>query len=142
MRGVALNYIDTFIQVAADCPVTIGVVPVAKGTSKPAQVIEYELLSENPYKYTQEDLIFEVYVRHKSVPSEDLKARGAEIRAELFQKPHPCLRASLLPKKYGWGVHFNTEGKIALYGMETEEYRNFIRSESLKLLTAFRNKRG
>ncbi|WP_313640454.1 DUF6157 family protein [Paenibacillus sp.] len=39
---------------------------------------------------------------------------------------HPCLRASLLPKRFGWGVHYNTEGKISLYGKESPEYVYFI----------------
>lgn len=139
-----MSYTDTFIQVAADCPVTSGVVPVAKGERKPLHVIQYELLSENPYKYTHEDLIFEVHIRHKSIPKEELETRGNEIRETLFQKKHPCLRASLLPKKYGWGVHHNAEGKIAIYPMESEEYRQFVQSKrgNLQLLTALRSKRG
>jgi len=34
----------------------------------------------------------------------------------LLSKPHPCLRASMLPKRYGWGVHYDGNGRITLYG--------------------------
>ena len=41
------------------------------------------------------------------------------------------------------GRHYNGEGKITLYGMESEEYRRFVAGEDgVKLLTAFRNKRS
>lgn len=139
-----MNYIQTFIQVAPDSPVDHSVVPVAKGATKPVHLLQYELLSQNPYTYTQEDLLFEVYVRHKGIPEEELQARRAELRAEFFQKEHACLRASMLPKKYGWGLHFDEEGKIALVAMESEEYQKFVEAggENLKLLTAFRSKRA
>ncbi|WP_342481620.1 DUF6157 family protein [Paenibacillus sp. FSL L8-0340] len=41
--------------------------------------------------------------------------RFIEIWGALFSKSNPCLRASMLSKRYGWGMHFNDEGKIALY---------------------------
>jgi hypothetical protein len=139
-----MSYKDTFIRVAADCPATSSVVPSAKGESKPLHLIQYELLANHPYTYTHEDLIYEVHVRHKAIPEEEIKARGAEIRAELFQKSHPCLRASMLPKKYGWGVHYDQQGRIALYGMESEEYRQFTEAGDggPTLLNAMRNKRA
>ncbi|GBG06305.1 hypothetical protein PAT3040_00827 [Paenibacillus agaridevorans] len=34
----------------------------------------------------------------------------------------------MLPKKFGWGVHYNDEGKIALYGKETEKYQNLLKA--------------
>ncbi|HZG16351.1 MAG TPA: DUF6157 family protein [Candidatus Bathyarchaeia archaeon] len=135
---------DTFIQVAPDCPVTTSVIPVSRNGSKPIHVIQYELLSQNPYHFTHEELIYEVHVIHKNIAKDDVEARGELIRAELFQKKHPCLRASMLPKKYGWGIHYDSRGKIALYGMETTEYQEFVQSagDRVKLLAAMRNSRG
>jgi hypothetical protein len=137
-------YTDTFIRVAADCTADRGIVPVARGEKKPIHVLEYELLSGHPYRFTNEDLIYEVHVRHKAIPGDQVKARGAEIREELFRKPHPCLRASLLPKKYGWGVHYDGQGKVALYAMESEDYRRFSRAEDgrTQVLMAMRSKRA
>ncbi len=139
-----MGYTDTFIRVATDCPATCSVVPVAKRDHKPVHVLQYELLSEHPYRYTHDDLLFEVHVRHKAIPADEREARVREIRAELLGKPHPCLRASLLPKKYGWGVHYDRQGRIALYSMESEEYRRFTRpdGDGPTLLTALRSKRA
>ncbi|WP_346010334.1 DUF6157 family protein [Paenibacillus sp. SYP-B3998] len=137
---------NTFIKVALDCPVEIGVAPTSSKDNKPAHLIQYELLSQDPYVYTLEDLIYEVHIRHKQIPDSEVQVRGEEIRAALFQKKHPCLRASMLPKKHGWGVHHNQEGKIALYAMESEAYQQFIETgdseNGPKLFYAMRSSRG
>jgi hypothetical protein len=137
------NYYDTFISVAADCPVVSGMVPPDKKGGKTKPGIEFELAAQYPYKYTQEELLYEVHIRHKEIPQEELKARGRQIRDEFYQKPQPCMRASMLPKKYGWGIHFNSEGKLALVPMESALYRSMIEGGSgdVKLLAAMRNNR-
>lgn len=139
-----MSYVDTFIQVAADCPVDRGVVPVARGEGTPIHVLQYELLANHPYAYTHENLLWEVHVRHRQVSPDDLRARGGEIRAALFERKHPCLRASLLPKKYGWGVHYDARGGIALHARESPEYQRFTgaASDGPTLLAAMRNRRA
>ncbi|HEX6985448.1 MAG TPA: DUF6157 family protein [Planctomycetaceae bacterium] len=137
-----MSYADTFILVAPDCPVTSAVVPVAKGERIPVHVLQYDLLTAEPYRYTHEDLVFETFVRREGITAADARARSAEIRAELFRKPHACLRASALPKRYGWGVHYDGDGRIALYAMESDEYRRFATDAGVKRLSAMRNKRG
>lgn len=138
-----LNYYDTFITVAADCPVETGTEPPDKKGGKTKPSIEFELASQHPYEYTQEELLFETYVRHKEIPQEELAARGDELKEQFLAKPQPCMRASMLPKKYGWGIHFNAEGKLALVPMESPLYRSFVDGErtDVKLLAAMRNSR-
>ncbi|WP_281279667.1 DUF6157 family protein [Paenibacillus lentus] len=62
----------------------------------------------------------------------------------LFSKAHACLRASQFPKKYGFGIHYDAEGRIAIYGMETPEYERFVQSgdELTLLLNRMRSRRG
>jgi hypothetical protein len=134
-------YTDTFILIAPDSPITESIMPVAKGDKKTIHLIQYELLAQRPYELTHEDLVYEVYVRQKGLSEDELAARGAEIRAELLAKEHPCLRASALTKKYGWGAHYNHEGKIALYPVESGEYQQFCEDGATKLLKAMRSKR-
>ncbi len=134
------NYYDTFITVAADCPVECGTVPPDKKSGKTKPGIEFELAAEQPYRYTQKELLFEVYARHKEIPEKELEERGDELREAFYQKPQPCMRASMLPKKYGWGIHFNAEGKLAIFPMESPEYRRFVDGEpKVKLVPAMRN---
>ena len=137
------SYTDTFIPVAADCTAPRGVVPPARGDRKTISRLQHEILSAHPYRFTQDDLTFEVHVRHKAIPAAELKARGAQIRAELLSKPHPCLRTSPLPKSFGWGVHYDEEGRIAIFPRESEAYRRFERAEGVaSVVPAMRNKRA
>ncbi len=136
------NYYETFIQVAPDCPVSAAVVPVCKGANKSVPVLEYESLTANPYFYTQADLIFAVYLERLAIPPGELESRREALWAEFFSKSHACLRASSLPKRYGWGVHFDKDGKIAIYPMEGNEYRQLAGDTALQQLLAMRSKRA
>ncbi len=137
-------YTDTFIRVAPDCAATTGLVPPTRGGVKTIPLIEYELLSARPYKLTQHELIFETHVRHKRISPAEVKRRRAAIWEELFRKPHPCMRASMLPKKYGWGVHYDHQGRIAIYAVDSAEYARFTQAKSggPKLLFAMRCQRA
>ncbi len=135
------NYYNTFITVAADCPVEYGSIPPDKKNGKTKPGIEFELASAHPYRYTQEELLFEVHARHKGIPQEELEEHGDELKEAFYRKPQACMRASMLPKKYGWGIHFNAEGKLALVPMESAEYRRLADGEAgdMKRLAAMRN---
>ncbi|MEK3782397.1 DUF6157 family protein [Paenibacillus sp. FSL K6-1566] len=137
------NYYDTFITVAPDCPAENGTKPPDKKSGKTKPGIEFELLENHPYVYTQEELLFEVHIRHKNIPEAELAERREQIREAFFRKPQPCLRASMLPKKYGWGLHFNAKGQIAIVPVESPDYHRFVEGANgkVKLLAAMRNKK-
>ncbi|MBJ7604211.1 MAG: hypothetical protein JF888_13620 [Candidatus Dormibacteraeota bacterium] len=141
-----MNYVDTFIVAAEDCPVSHGVVPESKADKKKSvAAIQYQLLAENPYELTQEDVLFQTHVLHKQVPEDELKTRGAAMRQEFFAKPQPCLRTSPLARKYGWGFHCDRAGKVALYPVGSSEYQQFSSEASGSVsqhLKAFRSSRG
>src|SRR6188472_3736377 len=98
---------NTFVLIAPDCPVSEGIAPTEKAGKPTVASLQFELLSEQPYERTHEELIFDVHVRRLGLSAREAKSRGASIRAELFAKPQACMRASPLPKKYGWGVHYD-----------------------------------
>lgn len=130
------NYFDTFIQAADDCPVASGQVPPLKGKEKSIATIQFELISENPYQYTSDDILFQCFALKKLL-EEDLK----EARNQFFSKGQACLRSSPLTKRYGWGMHFNDEGKIALYGKDSDAYKQFSEDKRLKITKAMRSKK-
>ena len=139
-----MGYRNTFITVAPDSPVKAAVVPQPRGTGKPIHLLEYELLSEAPYQYTEEELQFKVHVLRQQISDEELDAHREKLWREFFSKSRACMRSSALPKKYGWGLHYNEEGKIALYPMESAEYAAFAenRAGNLKVIPAMRTKRS
>lgn len=131
------NYYNTFIQVADDCPAVRGERPPVREANRSAATMQFELISQNPYQYTSDDVLFEVYAEKKDVTNHERE----KARADFFSKGQPCFRASPLTKRYGWGVHFNEEGKIALYGMEADTYDRFVKDKNLKQVSAVRSKR-
>lgn len=66
----------------------------------------------------------------------------AQLHAEFVGRPQECLRASPLPKTYGWGMHFDSDGRVALCALGSCEYDAFQGDESLRQLAAKRSRRG
>ncbi len=135
-----MSYINTFIKIADDCPVNKSEIPVSKKDKKPLH-IQYELLKENPYKFDHEGLIYEVFIKHKEIPEDILEKDSERIKTELFSKGHPCLRASALTKRYGFGAHYDDKGRIAIYPMESAEYKAFIEDKTMKIIPAMKTKK-
>lgn len=136
-----LNYYQTLIAVADDCPVSVSVRPEPRGGKRTVAVEQFEMLVDSPYTYTQEDVLFDVWLRRQEGP-EPSAAERDRLRAQFFAKPQPCLRSSPLPKKYGWGFGFDREGRVALHAMESPEYRRLLGDGDVKVLKAMRSKRG
>ena len=126
MKQHTTNYYDTLIEAAEDCPVQTAEVPPLK-EPKTAARIEYEMLIDSPYRHTSDDVLYASNGGRKGLS-----------RAEFFAKGQPCFRASALTKRYGWGVHSDRDGKIALYAVESEEYERLRADENIRHLKAMR----
>ncbi|GAA5086447.1 hypothetical protein HNP84_003528 [Thermocatellispora tengchongensis] len=138
-----LNYYDTFIAVADDCPAPGGVVPVARGGKKTVAVLQYEMLADAPHRLTQEDVLFETWLARQELPHPPSEEERAELRARFFSRSQACLRASPLPKTYGWGLLFDAEGRIALVPRDSAEYAALAAGRpGVKVLKAMRSKRA
>ncbi|MDQ5928621.1 MAG: hypothetical protein QG594_395 [Bacteroidota bacterium] len=137
MKVHTTNYHNTFIAVAEDCPLTNGEIPPLKGENKTIANIEFEMISKNPYKYSSDDVLFQVFADKNDLTKSDYK----NAREAFFSKGQACLRASPLTKRYGWGIHNDENGKIALYGMETPEYEKYLKDKNLKVVKAMRSSR-
>ncbi|HEX7757780.1 MAG TPA: DUF6157 family protein [Niabella sp.] len=137
MKTHTTNYSDTFIQVAEDCLVQHSQVPPLKDDRKTAANIQFEMIYNNPYKYTSDDVLFEVYARKNDLT----KAAYKPEREKFFSKGQPCLRASPLTKRYGWGVHSNHEGKVAIYELGSEPYKKYATDKNIKVIKAMRSSR-
>ena len=132
------NYSNTFIEVAEDSLAEEAEIPPLRGNAKTAARIQYEMISEHPYRYTSDDVLFETHAIRKNIPETD----KLQERNIFFSKGQPCLRASALTKRYGWGVHSDANGKIAIYAVESDEYRRLTNDDSLKKIKAMRSKRS
>ncbi|MDY7395336.1 DUF6157 family protein [Aureibaculum sp. 2210JD6-5] len=131
------NYFNTFIEIAEDSPNEKGEMPPVKGDKKTVANLQFEMLYGNPYKYTSDEVLFDVFALRKGFVKDELDQQ----REHYFSKGQPCFRASPLTKQYGWGIHSNKDGKIAMYGAETQEYEKFLIDDSIRKVRAMRTKR-
>jgi len=129
------NYFNTFIEVAEDCPLSEAEIPPLKGNDKTVANLQYEMLISHPYQYTSDDVLFSIYASRNK-----LDATQAE-RLRYFSKGQACFRSSPLCKRYGWGIHCNEDGKMALFAMETPEYQQLAEDKHLKHVKALRTKK-
>ena len=128
------NQQDRFIAVAPDCPASQAEIP-----AKPESVagLQYAMLHDQPYRLTSDDLLFAVHARRHGIV--DATASMAA-REAFFARSQACLRTSPLPKQYGWGIHYDAEGRVAIYGVETGAYRDLLGRTDLKQVFAMRNR--
>jgi Family of unknown function (DUF6157) len=135
MKVHTTNYYNTLVAIADDCPAATGEVPPTKGDAKSVATMQFEMVSQNPYQYTSDEVFFQVYAERNDLAPSELAAA----QAQFFSKGQPCFRASPLTKRYGWGVHSNESGKIALFGCETPEYQALVDNEAIKVVKGMKS---
>jgi hypothetical protein len=115
-------YFDTFITVAPDGAAASGAEPVSRDSAAPSVAARtYALITAAPYHYTSDEVIFAVWADRHGIADDKRTAA----RADFFSKPQACLRSSDLGKRYGWGIHHDSAGRVALYACGTPEYDSF-----------------
>jgi hypothetical protein len=134
MKQHSTNYYNTFIEVSEDTKANCGIKPPTKEIKTVAEM-QYELLVKNPYKYTSDDIFFEIFAERNDLT----KVEYTTAREQFFSKGQPCFRASPLTKTYGFGIHSNQNGKVALYGMESNEYESFLADRNIKKIKAMKS---
>ncbi|MEQ1510412.1 MAG: DUF6157 family protein [Sphingopyxis sp.] len=127
------NYQNTLITIAPDSAAAGGIIP-----PKPDSIAgrQYALLITAPYTMTSDDLLFAVHADKNGLPDTD------EARAAFFAKPQACLRASPLPKHYGWGIHHDVASRIAMHAVGSGEYARLSKDTGIKMVAAMRTKRA
>jgi hypothetical protein len=116
---------EELIQVSEDSRAVRGEEPPDNGADKTVARIQFEVLAENPYKFTEHEFYYEVHVvRRKRT---DLKLESYNIK-----------RIPLL-KRYGWGIHRDAEGKLALVACESDRYEELLADPSVKKTQAYRS---
>lgn len=117
MQTKSTNYYNTLITPSDDSKAERAIVPERPGT---VATLQYELLAGAPYGMTSDDLIWRVQVLRGGA------ADTAEARAAFFSRGQPCLRASPLVRSYGWGVHHDAQGRVALVARESPDFTRLL----------------
>ena len=132
------NYFNTFIEVAEDAHRTAGTMPEPGKKGKTIAAMQFEMVARHPYGYTSDEVLFQVFADRNDLTEPEYE----HAKAAFFSKGQPCFRASPLPKSYGFGVHFNEAGKMAIYGVESEKYRSLVADPTVTKLKAMRSSRA
>ncbi|MED3712349.1 DUF6157 family protein [Peribacillus frigoritolerans] len=132
-----MSYKNTLITISEDSKVSSAKVPVIRNEKPTIAYIEHDLINNNPYKFTQEDVQFKTYLIKNQMEAEN----AAELREQFFSKSKACFRASPLVKNYGWGIHYNNQGKIAIYDVNSEMYNLLLKQDDITKLKGMRSKR-
>lgn len=136
MKIHTTNYKDTLIEIAEDCPVSKSEIPPVK-RNKTLANIQLEMVLDNPYKYTSDEVLFECFVQKNNI-SESEKEKN---HTEFFSKGQPCFRSSAIAKRYGFGIHSDSDGRIAFFPVESKVYQDLLKDDSVKKVKAMRTKR-
>lgn len=132
------NYFNAFIEVAEDCPVAQAEVPQSRGENKTVAQLQFERVVQHPYTYTSDEVIFGIFAERNDVSASEFETE----KEKFFSKGQACLRSSPLGKRYGWGFHFDEEGRVAAYPRESKEYESFTKDPKLQHTKAMRSRRG
>ncbi len=132
------NYLGTFIRVAEDCPVMAAEEPPVGAKGPTVAALQYELIAGQPYGLTSDDVLFRVHAIRRGIPDEQQQ----EAREAFFARSQACLRSSPLGKRYGWGIHHDAEGRIALVPLGSEQYEALATDPSITQTRAMRSRRA
>lgn len=118
------NYFDTFITVAPDSAAAESIEPPHRDEPSVAERT-FRMIADAPYSHTSDDVIFTVWADRRDIPA----AEREDAREQFFSKGQPCLRSSDLGKRYGWGIHSDSRGRVALVSLESPEYARLSKGE-------------
>jgi len=137
MKVHSTNYFNSFIEIVMSSDVGKAEIPFFNGEDKTIAYMQFELISQFPYKYTSDELLFHIFAVRNSIDENEIE----ESKLNFFSKGQPCLRCSPLAKRYGWGIHFNEVGKVAIYAVDSEEYKKYKNDNNLQHIKAMNSKK-
>lgn len=132
---MSTNYYNTLITISPDSPTPTSLVPDLTKSSVASQ--QYQWIHDQPYSLTSDDVIFRRVAEKEAIPEAD----RAAAQETYFQKGRACLRTSPLAKQYGWGIHSDEDGNIALVAAESEEYAVLLANDDVKKVAAMKKSR-
>ena len=136
------NVVDTFIRVAEDCPARSGEEPQPRGGNPTVATLQYAMVAKSPYKYTSDDVVFATSSPGRALDGKATKKARSLAREAFFSKGQACMRASPLGKRFGWGVHADSEGRIAIYAVDSKRYQALAGDPKITQVRAMRSKRA
>jgi hypothetical protein len=131
------DYFDTLITPAPDCPVASAEQPPQRASGPTVAELQFDMIASAPYRWTSDDVVFTVWADRAGIA----EAERPAAREAFFAKGQPCLRSSPLGKRYGWGIHSDAEGRVALVASGGEDFRRLEADDAVTKVAAMRSRR-
>ena len=130
------------VLVAEDSPAEAATPPPEGRSGTTVAQVQYEMITAEPFRWTEDDVLFESWWRRQDVAATASDAEKERARAEYLGRPRPCLRASPLPQRYGWGLVFDEHERVALCPVESPDYQALAAGEGgVEVQKSFRRTR-
>lgn len=136
------NCFNTFIRIAEDCPARTGEEPPLRAGSATVATLQYAMIARAPYKYTSDDVVFATSAPGRALDAKATRKQRSFARDVFFSKGQACMRASPLGKRFGWGVHADAEGRVAIYAVDSKRYQALAVDPDITQVRAMRSKRA
>ena len=94
-----------------------GTVPPERGGTPIVASRTWQMIADEPYRYTSGDVIFTAYAERAGIAPNDRPA----VREQYYSVGRACLRSSDLRKRSGWDVHADAEGRVADYAVGSRD---------------------
>jgi hypothetical protein len=100
------------------------------------------MIAGSPYKYTSDEVVFATSAPGRALDAKATKKQRSLAREAFFSKGQACMRASPLGKRFGWGVHADAGGRVAIYAVDSKRYQAFAADPEITQVRAMRSKRA
>lgn len=120
--------IEKLITKSPDSKIKRAIHPANKRAHQTITQIYFEELIRNPYGFTEEELRHRVHVELRK-------------RRDLKLKSYSIKRSELL-KKYGWGLHVDSAGRLALVGCDGKRYKELTRNPRVLKISGYRTRKA
>ncbi len=123
----------------ADSPAATGEIPPERAGSATVATTRYSMLVAAQTGGPEDvQLASSPEVRGRDdLGNEELE----RLRKDYFARPRACLRASPLPKTFGWGLQYDADCRITLHAVDSAEYARLSSDRALNHLRAMRSSR-
>jgi hypothetical protein len=133
-----VDYAETLIAVAGDRRAATGAIPPERAAGPTVASTQYAILTA---ARTVGRRGRSARILSAGSPHDVSETEFSRLREEYFARPRACLRASPLSKTFGWGVHFDADGRVTLHAVDSPEYAQLSIDPSLTQLRAMRSSR-
>ena len=120
-----MSYKSTLIEIGLSSRTTPTAPFRKQGDGETRDMVQYRVLVQNPYFYDYESFLHKVHVDERGKKN---------LKLDTYK-----LEACELAKRWGWCIHADEEGRLALVGYGSDKYNALLKDESIEQKQAYKS---